>query len=387
MKRIEGPVVIHIKPPPTNRIWYSFQTEPLIDIDVEPIVSTRQFAYNMVTNMIKSKFKESIKESIVLPFMDDFVFYKTTEEIYRGGIWKQAETEPEGSIDQELDEANDVSKLKTKASSETFNESGFREKADLKSFSSFDGLSNRGKEDGLGLGLGLNSPTETDKNANQGESMRFFLKEANTDDSNNSITSKSSNDSISSSNNTKKYLQTGIKKFGRWYKDQVTSVKGSLSNENESMPSGSVDLETTHINEEITILQEETKTAKTTDFAKVNGPEMISNRRTPRNRPFVPEGGKPETSPHQPEFHRADMFVNRDRASSTSGSYIPSSPNAESYRRYDMMSPNSYGHTNYSENVTHSPSSTTEHSASLKPAVHIDERKLTRPPPPPLPPR
>ncbi|CCH61864.1 hypothetical protein TBLA_0F03260 [Henningerozyma blattae CBS 6284] len=88
LKEMSGPILIMIKPPPSNRIWYTFQSEPTIDIDVEPIVSSNKLNYNVVTNTIKSKFAVAIKESLVYPFFDDNVFYTTQDDIFRGGIWE-----------------------------------------------------------------------------------------------------------------------------------------------------------------------------------------------------------------------------------------------------------------------------------------------------------
>lgn len=87
LKKLEGPMLIKIKPPPSNRIWYTFEVEPSMNIKIEPIISSRQMAYNIITNSIEKKFKDSIKESLVLPNWDDSVFYNTANETYRGGIW------------------------------------------------------------------------------------------------------------------------------------------------------------------------------------------------------------------------------------------------------------------------------------------------------------
>ncbi|CUM45860.1 putative integral membrane protein conserved domain-containing protein [Debaryomyces fabryi] len=87
IEKLEGPMLVKFKPPPSERIWYSFEGEPLINLKIEPIISSRQLTYNIITNSIEKKLKEAIKDSLVLPHWDDFVFYNTTNEIYRGGIW------------------------------------------------------------------------------------------------------------------------------------------------------------------------------------------------------------------------------------------------------------------------------------------------------------
>lgn len=87
LRHLEGRLVIKMKPPPSDRIWYAFETMPKISLHVEPIVSSRQIKYSVVTNTIESRIREAIKETLVLPFLDDLSFYDTRGEVYRGGIW------------------------------------------------------------------------------------------------------------------------------------------------------------------------------------------------------------------------------------------------------------------------------------------------------------
>lgn len=91
--RLSGRLLVKMKPPPSNRIWYGFTSMPEMDLDVEPVVSSRQLTYNVVTKMITNKFKELIKESLVLPYMDEFPIYNTESEIFRGGIWDKSSRE------------------------------------------------------------------------------------------------------------------------------------------------------------------------------------------------------------------------------------------------------------------------------------------------------
>ncbi|KAK6197374.1 uncharacterized protein RJT21DRAFT_123179 [Scheffersomyces amazonensis] len=93
LAKLEGPILIKIKPPPTERLWYSFETEPKINLKIEPIISSRQMTYNLITNSIDKKLKEAVKDSLVLPHWDDIVFYNTMDEIYKGGIWDPNERE------------------------------------------------------------------------------------------------------------------------------------------------------------------------------------------------------------------------------------------------------------------------------------------------------
>lgn len=87
LEKLQGPMLIKIKPPPSGRLWYCFEIEPTMNLKIEPIISSRQFSYNIITNTIEKKFKEGIKDSLVLPHWDDITFYNSSNELYRGGIW------------------------------------------------------------------------------------------------------------------------------------------------------------------------------------------------------------------------------------------------------------------------------------------------------------
>lgn len=65
--KLEGRVLLKIKPPPSNRLWFTFETMPKIDLTIEPIVSSRQITYNVILRAIESRIREVIAETIVLP--------------------------------------------------------------------------------------------------------------------------------------------------------------------------------------------------------------------------------------------------------------------------------------------------------------------------------
>ncbi|KAG7810829.1 hypothetical protein KL921_002457 [Ogataea angusta] len=90
MKKLEGDILLRMKPPPTNRLWYGFTKMPEFDMVIEPVVSSRALNYNLITNIITNRFKEALGKTLVLPFMDDLVFYKTEGEIFKGGIWDKS---------------------------------------------------------------------------------------------------------------------------------------------------------------------------------------------------------------------------------------------------------------------------------------------------------
>ncbi|KAI6247295.1 hypothetical protein HI914_04246 [Erysiphe necator] len=87
-KKVEGHILLKIKPPPSNRFWMCFQTQPKIEMNVEPIVSSRQITYTLILRQIESRIKEVVAESLVYPNWDDSPFFGTENKSIRGGVWE-----------------------------------------------------------------------------------------------------------------------------------------------------------------------------------------------------------------------------------------------------------------------------------------------------------
>lgn len=95
LKKLEGHLLVRFKPPPSNRLWMSFETMPRMVMDIQPIVSSKQITYSLILRTIESKIREVVAESIVLPFWDDAPFLDTMGQAFRGGIWQRDMPEPD----------------------------------------------------------------------------------------------------------------------------------------------------------------------------------------------------------------------------------------------------------------------------------------------------
>jgi hypothetical protein len=106
LKRLDGHILIRIKPPPSNRLWMTFETPPRMEMSVEPIVSSRQITYGVILRAIESRIREVLNETLVLPNWDDMPFTDTLAQEIRGGIWQKDTKSKEQ--DAQKDEQEDV---------------------------------------------------------------------------------------------------------------------------------------------------------------------------------------------------------------------------------------------------------------------------------------
>ncbi len=99
LKKLEGHLLIRFKPPPSNRVWVSFEVMPNMVMDIEPIVSSKQITYGIILRTIENKIREMVAESVVLPFWDDVPFLDTLTQRFRGGIWQRGSSGPDSTVD------------------------------------------------------------------------------------------------------------------------------------------------------------------------------------------------------------------------------------------------------------------------------------------------
>lgn len=60
-----------------------------MELDIEPIVGSRQIIWNPILRVIESRIREVIAETMVLPHWDDTPFTDTISQLFRGGIWEE----------------------------------------------------------------------------------------------------------------------------------------------------------------------------------------------------------------------------------------------------------------------------------------------------------
>lgn len=111
VRKLEGHALFKIKPPPSNRIWFSFQQAPKIEMTIEPIVSSRQITYTVILRQIENRIKEVIAETIVLPFWDDTPFFSTEHKIWRGGIFHDDTVKPSADLESAAAEEGDLGEV------------------------------------------------------------------------------------------------------------------------------------------------------------------------------------------------------------------------------------------------------------------------------------
>ncbi|KAI9701698.1 MAG: hypothetical protein M1820_006326 [Bogoriella megaspora] len=91
LRELSGHVLFRFKPPPSNRIWMTFETMPKMSLSVEPVVSSRQITYGMITRAIESRIREIVKDTVVVPNWDDVPFSDSMDQLVRGGLWDAPE--------------------------------------------------------------------------------------------------------------------------------------------------------------------------------------------------------------------------------------------------------------------------------------------------------
>ncbi|KAK8463580.1 hypothetical protein SEVIR_1G381900v4 [Setaria viridis] len=64
---VRGTLRIHVKPPPSDQIWYGFKSMPDLEWDLESSVGDRKITNSHIATLIGSRFKASLRDNLVLP--------------------------------------------------------------------------------------------------------------------------------------------------------------------------------------------------------------------------------------------------------------------------------------------------------------------------------
>lgn len=64
---LRGTVRLHIKPPPSDQLWFGFTSTPDVEFDLESSVGERKITSGQVALYLINKFKAAIRETMVLP--------------------------------------------------------------------------------------------------------------------------------------------------------------------------------------------------------------------------------------------------------------------------------------------------------------------------------
>jgi hypothetical protein len=57
VKRVTGVLALNIPPHPSDRLWYGFITNPILNLDIIPQVGEKEMSYTTVTDWISDRLK------------------------------------------------------------------------------------------------------------------------------------------------------------------------------------------------------------------------------------------------------------------------------------------------------------------------------------------
>ncbi|KAG8073006.1 hypothetical protein GUJ93_ZPchr0006g44499 [Zizania palustris] len=64
---VRGVLRIHVKPPPSDQLWYGFTSMPDLEWDLESCIGDRKITNSHIASLIGNRFKASLRESLLLP--------------------------------------------------------------------------------------------------------------------------------------------------------------------------------------------------------------------------------------------------------------------------------------------------------------------------------
>ncbi|KAJ2782666.1 hypothetical protein H4R18_002144 [Coemansia javaensis] len=88
LQSLAGKMLLRFKPAPSNRFWLAFYEEPRISLKISPVFMQKQVKYAAVSQAIEKQIHDMLRLTLVLPHMDDTVFFPAAFE--DGGILEQS---------------------------------------------------------------------------------------------------------------------------------------------------------------------------------------------------------------------------------------------------------------------------------------------------------
>jgi hypothetical protein len=65
LKTLEGNVLLRIKEPPSNRIWWGFTSAPKLEVEIRPVVQDRKLNLSVVLNQLDSLLRRVVSCDLV----------------------------------------------------------------------------------------------------------------------------------------------------------------------------------------------------------------------------------------------------------------------------------------------------------------------------------
>ncbi|KAJ2814834.1 hypothetical protein IWW50_007012, partial [Coemansia erecta] len=115
LQSLAGKMLLRFKPAPSNRFWLAFYEMPRISLKLSPVFMQKQVKYALVSQAIEKQIYDMVRLSLVLPNLDDTVFFPTLLE--DGGILERSLKEyTDKGLDAAADDddaGDDVSQLES----------------------------------------------------------------------------------------------------------------------------------------------------------------------------------------------------------------------------------------------------------------------------------
>ncbi|KAJ2093777.1 hypothetical protein IW138_000173 [Coemansia sp. RSA 986] len=106
LESLAGKMLVRFHPAPSNRVWVGFYEMPQIRLKLSPVFMQKQVRYAVISQAIEKQIYDILRISMVLPNMDDTVFFPTPHE--DGGILERSLKDyKDAGLDQEADSDDD----------------------------------------------------------------------------------------------------------------------------------------------------------------------------------------------------------------------------------------------------------------------------------------